>query len=63
MSEQMLSQRRVASSQSVESGAPTRPWLTLLMLLSLFAGIDLVAEEVSAASDADGDGLTYGLST
>ena len=31
------------------------------MLLSLFAGIDLVAEEVSAASDADGDGLTYGL--
>ncbi len=31
------------------------------MLLSLFAGIDLVSEEVSAASDADGDGLTYGL--
>ena len=27
------------------------------MLLSLFAGIDLVSEEVSAASDADGDGL------
>ena len=31
------------------------------MLFSLFAGIDLVSEEVSAASDADGDGLTYGL--
>tara|TARA_B100000683_G_scaffold149830_1_gene145008 strand:- start:8942 stop:17890 length:8949 start_codon:yes stop_codon:yes gene_type:complete len=62
MSEQMLSQRRVASSQSVESGVRRRALgLTLLMLLSLFAGIDLVAEEVSAASDADGDGLTYGL--
>ena len=62
MSEQMLSQRRAPSVRAVDAGVRRRALgLTLLMLLSLFAGIDLVSEEVSAASDADGDGLTYGL--
>ncbi|DAC16727.1 MAG TPA: hypothetical protein D7I01_05125, partial [Candidatus Poseidoniales archaeon] len=58
----MLSQRRATSPRAVDAGVRRRALgLTILMLLSLFAGIDLVSEEVSAASDADGDGLTYGL--
>ena len=46
------SQRRT-TAQSV--------FLVVLMVLSTLTAIDFVTEEVSAASDLDGDGLTYGL--
>ena len=36
-------------------------FLVALMVLSTMTAIDFVTEEVSAASDLDGDGLTYGL--
>jgi len=35
--------------------------LVILMIGSTFAAIDFVSVDVSAASDQDGDGLTYGL--
>ena len=35
--------------------------LTLLMVLSTLSAIQYVAVDVQAASDQDGDGLTYGL--
>ena len=42
-----------------------RQWRSLslvaLMVLSTMTTIDFITEEVSAASDLDGDGLTYGL--
>ena len=46
------SQRRT-TAQSV--------FLVALMVLSTLTAVDFVTEEVSAASDLDGDGLTYGL--
>ena len=36
-------------------------FLVVLMVCSTFAAIDFVSVDVSAASDQDGDGLTYGL--
>ena len=36
-------------------------FLVTLMVFSTLTAIDFVTEEVSAASDLDGDGLTYGL--
>ena len=36
-------------------------FLVALMVFSTLTAIDFVTEEVSAASDLDGDGLTYGL--
>ena len=36
-------------------------FLTLLMILSSLASMDYVVYDVTAASDTDGDGLTYGL--
>ncbi|MDB3879435.1 hypothetical protein N9295_01120, partial [bacterium] len=36
-------------------------FLVVLMIGSTFAAIDFVSVDVSAASDQDGDGLTYGL--
>ena len=35
--------------------------LSALMVLSTFAAIPFVSYDVQAASDTDGDGLTYGL--
>ena len=35
--------------------------LTVMMLLSTFAAIPYISIDVRAASDQDGDGLTYGL--
>ena len=36
-------------------------FLVALMVLSTMTAVDFITEEVSAASDLDGDGLTYGL--
>ena len=49
--ESVMARRKVVRSLS----------LTALMVLSTFAALPLVSTNVQAASDQDGDGLTYGL--
>jgi hypothetical protein len=62
-----MSQTSVRTSPAVRrglagAGQKRRAFsLVLLMLASTFAGIEFVSFEAMAATDADGDGLTYGL--
>ena len=51
----------VKSDRSQRRTVAQSVFLVALMILSTLTAIDFVTEEVSAASDLDGDGLTYGL--
>ena len=51
----------IKSNRSQRRTVAQSVFLVALMVLSTMTTIDFITEEVSAASDLDGDGLTYGL--